>query len=114
MAYPTISSAIPQRRYQFGDFTLVVLSDIESTDSAHYHYLMGIIAQGKQQPELFISLENQPNSAPQIQLRAEHNSQCLPGGGPWKNLDSFIEDALRIAAKLLNLDMQAYEPYRLQ
>ncbi len=113
MAFPTIRTAIPQRRYQLCDFTLVVLGEIESTDGVAYQYLMGIIPQGQEHPELFISVEKVPSGETCMCLRAAQNSQTLQGGGPWADLDRFIKDATQIAAKLLSVDLNEYEPYRL-
>jgi len=114
MAFPVIRTAIPQRRYQLCDFSLVVLCEIESSDGIEYKYLMGIIPQGKEHPELFISVEKVPAGGQQMCLHAEQNNQTLQGGGPWRDLDSFVEDALQIAAKLLSIDLNEYEPFRLQ
>ncbi len=113
MAFPAIRTAIPQRRYQLCDFTLVVLTDISSNDDVDYHYLMGIIPQGQQHPALFLSVETVPAGGQQMCLRAENNAQMLQGGGPWKHLDNFVDDALPIVAKLLNIDLNEYEAYRL-
>lgn len=113
MAFPTIRTAIPQRRYQLCDFSLVVLTEIDSSDGVEYLYLMGIIPQGKEHPELFISVEKVPAGGQQMCLRAAQNVQALQGGGPWRDLEAFVDDATQIAAKLLSIDLNEYEPYRL-
>lgn len=111
MSLPRINSAIPQRRYQLGDFNLVVLSEIDSPDNAHFLYLMGIVPQGGNKPEMFISAER-IQGGQQMRLIASEVSQTLEGGGPWNSVDDFSESALFIAKKLLNLE--AEEPYQLQ
>jgi hypothetical protein len=108
MALPVIKTALPKRRYQFGEFLLVVLGEIESGDNIPYHFLLGIIPDGANAPELFISAEKcsrSPAQAGGYQMRviADKMSQTLNQSDRWGNLDDFINDALTVVTKLLNL-----------
>ena len=108
MALPVIKTAIPKRRYQFGEFSLVVLGEIESDDEVSYHFLLGIIPEGKNHPELFISAEkNPPNQREagiyQMRVIAEQASKTLEQSDRWQDLDEFVKDALALTTELLNL-----------
>jgi len=108
MALPVIKTAIPKRRYQFGEFDLVVLSEIESGDGIPYHFLMGIIPEGAEAPELFISAEKCPRAqkeegAYQMCVIAEQARKTLEKSDIWEDLDAFVNDALTLVSELLNL-----------
>jgi hypothetical protein len=108
MALPVIKSAFPKRRYQFGEFLLVVLGEIESGDNIPYHFLLGVIPDGANTPELFISAEKCLGSQAkegvyQMRIIADKMSQTLNQSNRWCHLDEFVDDALTVVAKLLNL-----------
>ena len=108
MALPVIKTALPKRRYQFGEFLLVVLGEIETEDNIHYHFLLGIIPDGANTPELFISAEKCPRSQAQeggyqMRIIADKISQTLNQSDRWGNLDDFVDDALTVVTKLLSL-----------
>jgi hypothetical protein len=107
MSLPVIHTAIPKRRYQYGEFALVVLGEIESGDAAAYHYLLGIVPEGKSQPELFVSAEKVAKKgedrAFQMRLIAEQISQTVGYSDAWDDLEVFTADALALCAQLLNL-----------
>ena len=116
MALPVIKTAFPKRRYQFGEFLLVILGEIESGDNIPYHFLLGVIPDGANTPELFISAEKCPHSQAkaevyQMRIIADQMSQTLNQSERWCHLDEFVDDALTVVAKLLNLVDE--EPVRL-
>jgi len=108
MALPIIKTAIPKRHYQFGEFSLVVLGEIESSDGISYHFLLGIIPEGKNAPELFISAEKclpeqHETNIYQMRVLAEKASKTINKSDRWKDLDEFMQDALALVSELLNL-----------
>ncbi|HDN27217.1 MAG TPA: hypothetical protein ENG03_09015 [Thioploca sp.] len=108
MALPIIKTAIPKRRYQFGEFSIVILGEIESDDGIPYHFLLGIIPEGASTPELFISAEKCPGNqqeegAYQMRIIAEKATQTVNKSNNWEQLDAFVEDALALVSKLLKL-----------
>jgi hypothetical protein len=108
MALPVIKTAIPKRRYQFGEFSLVVLGEIESGDGISYQFLVSIIPEGKNAPELFISAEKCPPNQReagiyQMRVLAEQASKTIKQSDRWQDLDEFMQDALALASELLNL-----------
>ena len=61
MSTPAITTAIPVCRYKFGEFTITILSEIESEDPTSYLYIAAILQDGKEAPEVYITCE--PTSA---------------------------------------------------
>ena len=57
MRKPNICRAIPKQRYKLGDYTIVVLEDIESEDEVEYEYLLAAIRDGRPEPEVYITCE---------------------------------------------------------
>ena len=103
MSMPRIATAIPKRRYQLGDFSLVVLGDIESQDGRDYKYLMGVIPDGKSQPELFVSAEKQKGQTYLMRVMAAQASQELDSSPTWNEVENFCLDAILVLKKMLNL-----------
>ena len=105
MAFPIIKTALPKRRYQFGEFLLVVLGDIETEDKIPYRFLLSILPEGAEKPELFISSEPLPAQKNyQMRIIAENISQTVSHqSDQWGELDLFCQDALALVSQLLNL-----------
>jgi hypothetical protein len=61
MEAPKIQTAIPQRRYQFGEYTGVVLGEIESGDAVKYLYILAQRGEGK--PGFYVTAEKNPGAA---------------------------------------------------
>ena len=47
MEAPKIQTAIPQRRYQLGEYSGVVLGEIESSDGVKYRYILALVREGE-------------------------------------------------------------------
>ena len=103
MALPQITTALPKRRYQLGEFNLVVLGEIESPEPRKYQYLMGVIPEGGAKPELFVTAERQKGGTYLMRVVAERAEQELEQSPNWNDLEYFCLDALLVVKKLLNL-----------
>ncbi len=108
MPLPLIHTALPKRRYQYGEFTMVVLGEIDSRDDIPYQFLMAVIPPDANTPELFISVEKCSRQAShdgkyQMRIIAAQMSQMLGKSDNWGDLDTFVNDALAVLSKLLNL-----------
>lgn len=116
MSVPKLGSAIPLRRYQLGEFKVVLLGDIKSPDDTPYEFILACIPDGKSEPLLYITCE--PNldkrrgeGARRIRVMAAHGAQVFGSSDRWQDPEAFTEDALAIAGKLL--DLADEEPKRL-
>ena len=113
MDTPRIQTAIPQRRYQLGDYSAVVLGDIESPDNAKYQYILAVVKEGETKPEVYVIAERNPRSRAQegshrLRIESPVLSDDLGSSDEWRDIDVFASEGLRVAAGVLGLtDEQA-------
>ncbi len=106
--FPKIQTAIPKQRYQFGEYSISVLGEIESPDPQTYQYIMAFVPEGKSQPVLYICSEK---SLPKDRHEGSHRlrvinqamSEIMSTGDQWRDLDTFSEEALKLGKQLLGL-----------
>jgi hypothetical protein len=116
MSILKLGRAIPIRRYQLGEFKVVLLSDIESTDDILYDFILAFVPEGKTEPLLYITCERnqgdeQGEGSRRIRVVAPHDAQIFGSSDRWQDLEAFVEDGLLMARKLLDLTDE--EPKRL-
>lgn len=106
MSMPQIGTAIPKRRYQLGEFTAVVLGDVESRDGEEYRYVMALVPEGQRQPIFYVSaVRNRIDKEGSHRLRvaSAQMTQDMGAADGWSNLDNFCGDALQVARQALGL-----------
>jgi hypothetical protein len=111
---PGIATAIPKRRYKFGEFTLIVLGDIESKDGVDYQYIMAVIRGEDPQPGIYITVERGGVENPQdmgMRFIMQDGSEIIGNSSRWTDLDAFVEEATGIVSRVLSLSDET--PYRL-
>ena len=116
MPFPTIQTAIPVKRYQYGEYGVTVLDEIESSDAAEYKYLMAFVKEGESSPVVFVSSEAsspEKRSEGRYQLRVINSTmdEVMSVDDVWSQLEGFCEQGLNIGSQLLGLDDD--EPYPL-
>lgn len=97
MALPTIQSAIPKRRYQFGEFVITILSEIESPDTASYLYIAAVLREGSTQPEVYItceSISSNNKSSYRIRVLSKDDEHIINEDPQWKHEQKFCDYAL--------------------
>jgi hypothetical protein len=105
---PKIQTALPQRRYQFGEYTGVVLGEIESGDGVKYQYILALVREGEGQPSFYVTAEKNPRRRAQ---EGSHRLRVITQGldeevgcsDAWTDLDAFCTEAFNVAAKVLGL-----------
>lgn len=106
MSIPQIGTAIPKRRYQLGEFTAVVLGEVESKDGEDYRYVMALVAEGQHQPIFFVSaVRNRSGDEGSHRLRAAsaQMTRDLGASDDWSALDNFCDEALQVSRQALGL-----------
>lgn len=111
MSFPTINTAIPLRRYQYGEFIITVLGDIQSPDPVNYRYILAVAQEGNPQPGLFVSAERGADGACDLRVSMADGSQVLDSSPAFCDLDLFVKEALQVISTLLNLSDEM--PHRL-
>lgn len=113
MNAPRILTAIPQRRYQFGEYTGIVLGDIESGDEVKYHYILALVREGESRPVFYVTAEQNPRSrrqegAHRLRVITHGMDEEIGCSDAWTEIDAFCAEAFTVAAKVLSLpDEQA-------
>ena len=114
--FPRIQTAIPQRRYHYGDYAVSVLAEIESGDGRDYQFVAAFVHEGESQPRLFVVSERKPPGQRQAgthALRVVNSAmdEEMETDNRWGRLDDFTEQALQIGSQLLGLEQET--PYQL-
>lgn len=104
--FPVIRTAIPQRRYQAGDYQATLLGEIDSGDGIDYRFILAFIEQGQTRPAFYVCCErNRPpepeGGAWRMRIVNSAMSEVLDASDEWRNIDAFASDALQVAAQAL-------------
>jgi len=102
---PKITTAIPQRRYQYGEYGLTVLGEIESPDAPNYTFILAMVKDGDPEPSAYVICDRRRRGdfAYRTRLIMEGFNEPMGESDDWGDLDSFYEFALQVAAKALGL-----------
>jgi hypothetical protein len=108
MIAPKINTAIPERRYQIGAFTAVILGNVESADGRTYHHILALVPDGEDTPNLFITSEQaEPGLGSEgdtiVRVIARDAERALGPDARWRDLDAFSEDALAMVQRVMGL-----------
>lgn len=113
MATPHIQSAIPKKRYQYGEFTITLLTDIQSEDSPDYLYLMAAVREGNAQPEVYITCETIMQDGArtyQVRVLSDQQEHIISTQLQWGNEKAFCEFALEGISQMFELSDEQPTP----
>ena len=108
---PAIQRAVPQRRYKYGEFSVIVLGEIESPDAVDYRYILAVLRDGDTEPGIYLTCENGGNGAQQIRLVMRDGAEVIAEDHSYADIETFTAAGLDVLSQLLNLGDE--EPYRL-
>ncbi len=107
MTTPAVTTAIPKRRYQLGEFIITVLGEVASSDGIEYRWVAGVARESEAQPALYVSAERNRERPGEGSLRLRvsmaSGEQVLGYGDQWRDLDGFVEQVLGIVSTMLEL-----------
>ena len=113
--FPRIRTALPQRRYHFGDYVVSVLGEIESGDDHDYQFVAAFVREGESQPRLFVVSERQPTGRQQgshaLRVINAAMDEVMEIDNRWARLGDFTDQALQIGSQLLGLEQET--PFQL-
>ena len=115
-SFPKIKTAIPQRRYQYGDYAVTVLGEVESGDGHDYRFVTAFIREGESLPQLFVVSEKrlaEPSAAGVYALRVITSvmDEVMDEDSRWRNLEDYVEQTLQLGSQILGLEQEI--PYQL-
>lgn len=108
MNTPDIQTAVPVRRYAIGDFSAVLLGEVQTRDPTTYHFILAVVPDGSSSPVLYLTSE--PASAIEgggetiVRVIAESGERTFGPEPRWRDLESFAGDALAMVQKVLRLE----------
>ncbi|MCU0936716.1 MAG: hypothetical protein MUF66_11795 [Gammaproteobacteria bacterium] len=107
MNAPEITTAVPARRYQIGDYSAVLLHDVSSPGPVCYRFILALVPFGSSNPVLYVTAEQadgQPGEGDTVvRVIAETGQRAFGPDDRWRDLDAFAEDALAMASRVLGL-----------
>lgn len=107
MNAPQITTAIPKRRYQLGDFSVTVLGDVESGDDVDYRYIFAMVPEGQTEPDFFVLSIRQSADDYLLKLVTPNMEKELDVSGAWRDLDNFCEQSIALAQQVMGLKDEA-------
>ncbi len=112
MDAPVIRSAVPKRRYQFGEYNVVVLGEVESGDGRDYQYVLGVVREGASKPFFFVTAERGPQGPGRQRIRviAEGFNEDMGVAEGVRTPDDFVSGVIPIVSKALGLADEALVP----
>ncbi len=113
---PDIKTALPKRRYRYGEFTVVVLGDIETGDPNPYRYLMAVVREGEAEPGMYLTCEPNPDGSGvegdfAMRMILPDGARYVAGADQWRDLEVFCDSGLQVLAQVLKLSDET--PYRM-
>jgi len=108
---PGIQTAIPVRRYRYGEFTLTVLGEIQSSDDVRYVWVMAVIQGQDPEPGLYLTAEQATASGYDMRIIMQDGEELIGSSDQWTDLDVFVEEAVKVVSRVLNLTDEV--PYQL-
>lgn len=110
-----IRTAIPQRRFQYGDYGVTVLGEIETDDDRDYQFIAAFVREGEGQPRLFIASERLPpgqraEGSHALRLINATMDEVMDTGSQWGRLSEFTDQALTMGAQMLGLEQETPYP----
>ncbi|OOZ38433.1 hypothetical protein BOW53_15570 [Solemya pervernicosa gill symbiont] len=115
MQAPNISTAIPQRRFQLGDYSAVVLGNIESNDPMPYRFILALVPEGAKKPVLYVISQkarraDAASGSHQLRIVSENLDESISVSDLWGDLDGFTTEAMLVTRKAMGLmDEQPYQ-----
>jgi hypothetical protein len=115
-SFPRIKTAIPQRRYKYGDYSVTVLGEVESGDGHDYRFVAAFVKEGETLPQLFVVSEKLPSEQSAtagyaLRVITKAMDEVMDVDNRWRNLDDYVEQALQLGAQMLGLEQEI--PYQL-
>ena len=111
MSKPSIATAIPLRRYKYGEFTLTVLGDIDSRDEINYRYILAVVQGDNPEPGLYVTAEQGAGNEVAMRVMMRDGDEVIARSDRWRDVDVFVDEAMNIVSRVLSLSDET--PYQL-
>lgn len=107
---PSIKTAIPKGRYQIGDYSATLLTEIDSEDARAYRFILAFVPDGQREPRLYVCSEAAGDPAQprlcHLRVVSETLAEVVDSDARWADADVFVEQALELGIQALGLSRQ--------
>ena len=108
MEVPKILTAIPLRRYQLGEYSAVVLGEIESQDAVKYQFILALVRAGENKPSFYVTVEKNPRrrameGSHRLRVITQGLDEEIESSDRWTDVEVFCETAFNVVVKVLSL-----------
>ena len=115
MPAPKITTAIPQHRYQYGDFAITILGEISSGDGREYEFIAAFVREGESEPQMYVASERLPAGEREkgthaLRLINSAMDEVMEVGSRWSRMSEFREQALKMGEQMLGLEQDTPYP----
>lgn len=113
MRKPQFQTAIPKKRYQYGEYLITFLDDIVTSEKPAYQYVAAVSLEANPQPGLYLLCEpNVPTEEHTAQfalrLLMQDGEKIIAYSDAWGDFNVFATDALNFLRQILNLADEQY------
>jgi hypothetical protein len=115
MNAPKIATAIPQQRFQYGDYGVTILGEITSGDARDYAFIAAFVREGESDPRLYVVSERLPpgqrdQGTHALRLITSAMDEVMEVGSRWGRLTEFRDQALKMGEQMLGLEQETPYP----
>lgn len=107
---PTITTAIPKARYQIGDYSATLLSEVQSPDARSYRYILAFVPDGQREPRFYVCCESASDPARprlcDLRVVSEALTEVVDSSERWADAEAFADQALELGVQALGLSKQ--------
>jgi len=115
MNAPKIATAIPQQRFQYGDYGVTILGEVTSADARDYAFIAAFVHEGESEPRLYVVSEKLPpgerdKGSHALRLINSAMDEVMEVGSRWSRLSEFRDQALKMGEQMLGLEQETPYP----
>ena len=103
MAIPHIQSALPKKRYKYGEFIVTLLTDVVSHDNVQYMYLVAVLSEGENNPQVYITYEQTTQNSYQTRVVSAQDEHIIASQQARMTESAFCEFALADIEQMFGL-----------
>lgn len=107
---PQIKTAVPKRRFKYGEFTAILLDEIETDDEVTYHHIMAVVKDGSRTPDVYIIDQTSPQQAHQILVVSASGRYPVMSSEQPPTLEAFCQIALEGMSQMFELSDETPTP----
>ena len=107
---PQIKTAVPKRRFKYGEFTAILLEEIETDDPVNYHHIMAVVKDGSRTPDVYIIHQTSAQPKHQILVVSAGGRHPVMSSEQTLTTEAFCQIALEGMSQMFELSDETPTP----